>query len=176
MGTFWSFIFINPLETRSHFGWKPCNADLNLQDYPNLGEEKSVMPNDFEIVKLVRANPGTQAIFFTIILNLFRKFACDLSSPTNRYSQDVDANGKPMRFFGPLDFKALRAEESSRMAQHAHGLICSRFFKLYNNIELIDKGSELVMSWMGCIATSVMGRRLVYLSEDSFGALNLTPK
>jgi hypothetical protein len=62
---------------------------------------------------------------------LFRNIACGFSS-FNQYSQDVDANGKPMSFFGHVDFAALRAEESGRMAQHAHGLICSRFFKLYN--------------------------------------------
>ena len=59
------------------------------------------------------------------------------------------------------------------MAQHAHGLICSRFFKLYNIPELMEKGSiELVMSWMRCIATSVLEPRLVYLSKDSSGPLN----
>ena len=62
------------------------------------------------------------------------------------------------------------------MAQHAHGQICSRFFKLYNNVELMDKGSELVMNWMGCVATSVMGPRLVSLSGGSFGPLNRMSK
>jgi len=62
------------------------------------------------------------------------------------------------------------------MAQHAHGLICSRFFKLYNIVRLMEKGFELVMSYMGCLATSVMGPRLVSLSEDGFGPLNRTPK
>ncbi len=72
MGTFWCTLFfftINPLVTRSPFGWKLCNADFNLQYYPSLGETKPVMPNDFEMIKLVRANPITQAIFFRIILN-----------------------------------------------------------------------------------------------------------
>ena len=55
------------------------------------------------------------------------------------------------------------------MAQHAQGLICSRFFKLYNIVELMEKGSELVMSWMGCLALSVMKQRLVSLSEDNSG-------
>ena len=81
-----------------------------------------------------------------------------------------------MGFFGPSDFVALKAEESGRMAQHAHGLICSRFFKLYNIEELMEKGSEMVMSWMGCVATSVMGPRLVSLSEDGSGPLNRMPK
>ena len=49
-----------------------------------------------------------------------------VSSP-NQYSQDVDANGKPMGFFGLVDFAALKAEETCRKAQHALGLICSRF-------------------------------------------------
>ncbi len=52
-----------------------------------------------------------------------------------------------MGFFGPLDFVALKAEELSRMEQHAHRLICSRFFKLYNSVELIEKGSELIVGW-----------------------------
>ena len=91
------FFTINPLETRSPFCWKLCNADFNLQHYPNLGEAKPVMPNDFEMIKLVRANPVAQAIFFRIILKLFRTIACGFSS-SNQYSQDVDANGKPMGF------------------------------------------------------------------------------
>ncbi len=62
-----------------------------------------------------------------------------------------------MELFGPVNLVALKAEESGRMAQHAHGLICSRFFKLYNIIELMDKDYELVMNWMGCVATSVLG-------------------
>ena len=32
------------------------------------------------------------------------------------------------------------------------------------------------MSWMGCVATSVMGPRLVSLSEDGSGPLNRMPK
>ena len=32
------------------------------------------------------------------------------------------------------------------------------------------------MSWMGCVATSVMGPRLVSLSEDNSGPLNRMPK
>ncbi len=78
------------------------------------------MPNDFEIIKLVRANPVAQVIFFRIILKLIRTIACGFSS-SNQYSQDVDANGKPMGFFGPLDCVPLKAEKSDRMAQHAHG-------------------------------------------------------
>ena len=58
------FFTINPLETRSPFCWKLCNADFNLQHYPNLGEAKPVMPNDFEMIKLVRANPVARATFF----------------------------------------------------------------------------------------------------------------
>ncbi len=77
-----------------------------------------------------------------------------------------------MGFFGPLDFVALKAEEAGRMAQHAHGLVYSRFFKLYNIDELMGKDSKLVMSWMGCVATSVMGPRLVSLPEDNYGPLN----
>jgi hypothetical protein len=105
MGTFWCtlcFFTINPLGTRSPFCWKLCNADFNRQRYSNLGEAKPVMPNNFEIIKLLRANPVAQAIFFRIILKLFRTIACDFFS-SNQYSQDVDANGKPMGFFGPLD-------------------------------------------------------------------------
>jgi hypothetical protein len=51
-----AFFTINPLETRSPFCWKLCNANLNLQPYSNLGEDKLVMPNAFEMIKLVRAN------------------------------------------------------------------------------------------------------------------------
>ncbi len=98
------------------------------------------MPNYFEKIKLVRSNPVAQAKFFRIILIFFRKIACGFSSP-NQYSQDVDVNGKPKSFFGPVDFVALKAKESGRKAQHAHGLICSRFFKLYNIEELMEKGS-----------------------------------
>jgi len=116
------------------------------------------MPYDFEMIKLVRANHVAQAIFFRIVLKLFRIIACGFSS-SKQHSQDVDANGKPMGFFGTLDFLALKAEESVCMAQHAHGLICSRFFNLYNIVELIEKSSEFVMSWMGYVATSVMGPR-----------------
>ena len=53
-----------------------------------------------------------------------------------------------MGFFGPLDFVALKAEKSGRMAQHTYGLICSRFFKLYNIVELMETTVELVVSWM----------------------------
>ena len=85
------------------------------------------MPTDFEMIELVRANLVAQAIFFRIIIKLFRKIACDFSS-SNQCSRDVDANGKPMGFFGPADFVALKAEKSGRMAQHAHEQICSGFF------------------------------------------------
>ena len=78
--------------------------------------------------------------------------------------------------FFPVDFLALKAEESSCMAQHTHGLICSRFFKLYNINESMDKGSDLVMNWMGCVATSVMGPRLVSFCDDKSGPLNRMPK
>jgi hypothetical protein len=60
-----------------------------------LGEAKSVMPNDYEMIKLVRTNPVSQAIFFRIVRKKFRTTACGFSSP-NQYSQDVDAIGKPM--------------------------------------------------------------------------------
>jgi hypothetical protein len=114
------------------------------------------MPNDFERIKLVRANIVAQAIFFRIILKLFCTIAYGFSS-SNQYSQDVDATRKPMGFLGQLDFVALKAEESGRMAQHALGLICSRFFKLYNIVKLMETCSKLVMIWMGCVATSVIG-------------------
>ena len=63
------------------------------------------------MIKLVRANLVAQAIFLRITLKLFRTIACGFSS-SNPYSQDVDANGTPMGFFGPLNFVALKAEES----------------------------------------------------------------
>ncbi len=118
---------MNPLETRSSFCWKHCNANFNLQHYHIMGEAKPVMPNESEIIKLVRANPVAHAIFFRIILKSFRKIACGFSSPI-QYSHDFDANGRPVGFFIPVDFVALKAAESCRMAQHAHGLMCSRFF------------------------------------------------
>ena len=68
-------------------------------------------------------------------------------------SPAVDVNGKPMGFFGPLDFVALKSKESSRMTQHAHGLICLRFFKLSNIVELMERGSKFVMSCMWCVAS-----------------------
>jgi len=40
----------------------------------------------------------------------------------------------------------------------------------------MDKGSELVMNWMGCVATSVMGPCLVSLFDDSSCLLNRMPK
>ncbi len=84
-------------------------------------------------------------LFPSELFLLFRKIACGFSSP-KKYSQDIDANGKPMEFLGPVDFVALKAKESGRMAPHAHGIICSRFFKLYNVIEGMEKGSELVIN------------------------------
>jgi len=51
-----------PLETRSPFCWKLCNADFRPQHYPNPIDSKLVMPNDFEMIKLVRANIVAQAI------------------------------------------------------------------------------------------------------------------
>jgi len=42
-----------------------------------------------------------------------------------------------MGLFGPMVFLAFKAEELGRMAQHAHGLFCSRLFKLHNIIELM---------------------------------------
>ncbi len=41
---------------------------------------------------------------------------------------------------------------------------------------MLEKGFEFVMSWIGCVATSVMGPQLVSLSEDTFGPLNRMPK
>ena len=47
-----------------------CNVDFIPRHYPNPGESKHVMPNDFETIKLVRANHGAHAIFFKIFLKL----------------------------------------------------------------------------------------------------------
>ena len=127
MGTFWCAMYINPLETRSPFCWRICCGDFSPQHYPYPGESKPVMPDDFEMIKLVRANHVAQAMFFRIILKLFRKIACGLSSP-NHYSQDVDANGRPRYgIFGLVDIVALKSKESSRMSQYAYGQICPRF-------------------------------------------------
>jgi hypothetical protein len=97
------FFTINPIETRSLFCWKLCNADFSPQHYPNPGKSKILMPYDFKIIKLVRANFVAYAIFFQTALKLFRKNACGFSSP-NQYSQDVDTNGKPMGFSALLIF------------------------------------------------------------------------
>jgi hypothetical protein len=80
-----------------------------------------------------------------------------------------------MGFLVPLDLAALKAEETGRMALHAHGLICSRFFKLCNIIDLMEKGSKLVMNRIGGEATSAMGPSLVSLSDDRFGLFNRMP-
>jgi hypothetical protein len=53
------------------------------------------------------------------------------------------------------------------MAHHANGLICPRVFVLKNIIELMKKGSDLVMNWMECVATSVIVPRLISLFEDT---------
>ena len=63
-----------------------------------MGEAKPMMLNYFKMIKLVRANHVAQAILFRIIIKLVIKIACGFSSP-NQYSQDVDANGRPMGFF-----------------------------------------------------------------------------
>ena len=62
------------------------------------------------------------------------------------------------------------------MAQYDHGLICSKIFKLCNIIELMDKGSKLILNWMRYVATSVMGPRLVSLFDDNSGSLSRMPK
>jgi hypothetical protein len=62
------FFSITPLETRSPSCWKSCNADFSPQHYLYPGESKPVIPNDFKMIKLVRANPIVQAIFFRIIV------------------------------------------------------------------------------------------------------------
>jgi hypothetical protein len=92
-------------------------------------EAKLVMPNDFEMIKLVRANLVAQAIFFRNISKLFRTIACGISSFI-QYSQDVDANGKPVSFSGPLDFVASKAEESGRTLV----LVISTYRRHINNI------------------------------------------
>jgi hypothetical protein len=125
------FLTISPLETRSLFCWKLCNADFNLQHYPNLGEAKLVMPNDFETIKLVRANPVAQAIFFGIILKLFRTIACGFSS-FNLFSQDVDANGKPMGFFRTFGFCSMKGK-----GIRSYGTTCTWtiFFKIFQTLQ-----------------------------------------
>jgi len=108
MGTFWCtlcFLTINPLETPCSFCWKLCNADFNVQHCPNSREAKHVMPNDFEMIKWVRANRVAQTTFFRIVFKIFRKIACGFSS-SNQYSQDVDAKRKSIGFFGLVNFVA----------------------------------------------------------------------
>ncbi len=67
------FKTINPLETWSPFCWKLCNVDFNFQHYPNLGEAKLIMPNDFKKIKLVRKMYVAQAIFFRTVQICFVK-------------------------------------------------------------------------------------------------------
>jgi hypothetical protein len=67
-----------------------------------------------------------------------------------------------MGLFGLVDFLALKAELTGHMAQHSFSI-----FKLYHITELMETCSEIVMIWMGCVATSVMGPCLVSLSNDS---------
>jgi hypothetical protein len=43
-------------------------------------------------------------------------------------------------------------------------------------IELMERGSELVMIWRGCVATNIMGHHLVSLSVDDPSPLNRMPK
>ncbi len=40
----------------------------------------------------------------------------------------------------------------------------------------MEQGFELVMNWMGCVATSIMGPLLVPLYDESAGPLNRMPK
>ena len=49
-------------------------------------------------------------MYYLTVLELFRKLACGFKKSA-QYSQDVNANGKPTGFFGPMDFVALKVEE-----------------------------------------------------------------
>ena len=69
------------------------------------------MPNELEMIKLVRADHVAQAID----LFIFRKIFCGCTGPY-QYSQDFGANEKHVGCFGLVDFVALKAEKSGRMA------------------------------------------------------------
>ena len=86
------------------------------------------------MIQLVRENPVAQAIFFRIILKSFRTIACGFSS-SNLYSRDVDANGKPMGFFGPLDFVALYKGRGIR----SYGTTCTwnNLFKIFQTLQYL---------------------------------------
>jgi hypothetical protein len=63
----------------------------------------------------------------------------------------------------------------------SYGTTCKRkiFFSIFQTIQYYrigEQGSELVMNWMGCAATTVIGPRLVSLSDDSSGPLNRMSK
>jgi hypothetical protein len=81
------------------------------------------MLKDFKIIKLVRAKSVARATFFRFI---YRKIVKLLV-----FFQLTIILLKMFMFMGsqwnfcPVDILALKAEESCRMAQHAHGLFCS---------------------------------------------------
>ena len=58
-----------------------------------MGEIKHAMPNNFEVIKLVRANFVAQAIFFRIVHKLFRKIAYYGFLSLSKYSEDIIDNG-----------------------------------------------------------------------------------
>ena len=106
-----------------------------------------------------------QAVFFHTTIEIFKEVACGFVGD-HPYFQSVDQDGKPLGFFGPLDQIHIGAEESGRAAQHAHGLLGSRFFKLHNITEVMNTGSQYMLAWMGSVATCVMGSRIVDLQEN----------
>ena len=167
------FFTINPLETRSPFCWKLAGGENELYHYPLPGSNPPEI-DDWEMIQLVRKRPMAQAIFFREVISAFLEVACGFKGVAV-YSQSVDDNGRALGFFGALDRVNMKVEESGRLAQHAHGLLGSRFFKLHNITDVMDSGSGTMMQWMGSIAKCVMGSRIVALAEDGITPLTKQP-
>ena len=168
------FFTINPLESRSPFCWKLAGAENELRYFPLPGQPALPETDDWAMIQLVRKRPIAQAIFFREVIESFLEVACGFKKGSP-YSQSVDENGKALGFFGPLDRVNMKVEESGRMAQHVHGLLGSRFFKLHNVTAIMDAGSAIMLRWMGSVAKCVMGSRMVALAEDGITPLPRLP-
>lgn len=167
------FFTLNPLETRSPFCWKLAGAGNDLHHYPLRGSDAPEI-DDWEMIQLIRKRPIAQAIFFREVISAFLEVACGFKSGSV-YFQSVDENGRALGFFGPLDRVNIKVEESGRLAQHAHGLLGSRFFKLHNILDVMNSGSFMMMRWMGSIAKCVMGSRIVAFAEDGITPIPKLP-
>jgi len=63
------FFTTKPLESRSPFCWKLCNANFSLQHFPNPGESKLLMPNYFQMINQIIASKSCCTSY--IFLELF---------------------------------------------------------------------------------------------------------